>query len=236
MSKTPLISALLVTALLAGSASAAQADGVERLHYRWSLKGAFAWIARVAFPASGSGTLETRAGSSVTSRLTIGSQGASAYYASSMTPDGMRTFASEDGYNWNDRFQHQSVTFDYDGGVARVEKRSEDGVEQKVRSLDSTAAQDVLTSIYYLRQNAESITTQRTATVYTGGKPYQFVFTPLAVMTMNDVRVRPFTIAPVDARKRGAVKVWLSDDQQHKPVRIEIEQKHATLRLDLDRQ
>ena len=235
--KSKLIAASAVLISMMSSAPVLASD-VEQLRYRWSLKGGLAWIARIAFPSSGTGTLETREGTSVTSRLTLGSKGGSAYYASSMAPGGLRTFTSEDGYRWNDRYEQHRVQFDYSGGVARVEKRSDDdGVKQKVRTLESDAAQDVLTSIYYLRQNADAIKTRRTATVFSAGKGYLFSFTPSPVTTLrvndHDVRVRPFTIAPADGEKKGAVKVWLADDAGRTPVRIEIQQNYATLRLDL---
>jgi hypothetical protein len=230
--------ALVFATLSPLSAAPLTANGVERLNYRWSLRGGLAWIARVAFPSSGSGTLETRGGQSVTSRLSINSTGASAYYASSMTPDGLRTFASEDGYSFKNQFEQHRVTFDYPNSVAHVEKRSDEGVEQKVKTLQSPAAQDVLTAIYFLRQNANTITQRRTATVYTGGKGYQFVFTPERVTTVdigsNKYQVRPFTIAPADGKKKGVVKVWLTTDDAATPVRMEIQQNYATLRLDLN--
>jgi hypothetical protein len=237
-----IITALALVSLTLSPAVAAPpaANDVERLNYRWSLRGGLAWIARVAFPSSGTGTLETRGGENISSRLTISSNpgGASAYYASSMTPDGLRTFASEDGYRFRDRFEQHRVTFDYPSGVAHVEKRNDEGVENKVKTLQSPAAQDVLTAIYFLRQNADSITARRTATVYSGGKGYPFVFTPEKVSSLRigntTHEVRPFTIAPADGNKKGVVKVWLSTDQQATPVRIELQQNYATLRLELN--
>lgn len=236
MSKIPSVAALTLALSIAGSAFA-QPGGEERLQYTWSLRGGLAWLARIAFPTSGTGTLETKSGENVTSRLSIVSKGASAYYASMMTLDGARTFSSEDGYQYNNRFEHHRVTFDYVGGVAHVEERSDAGVEQKVRTLKSPAAQDVLTAIYYLRQNAEAITARREATVYTGGKGYPFIFTPEPATQLRIGKVthdvRPFSIAPADGQKKGAVRVWLSKGPDAVPVRIELQQNYATLRLDL---
>ena len=222
------------------AAPPAAANDVERLNYRWSLRGGLAWVARVAFPSSGTGTLETRGGDSIKSRLTIASNpgGASAYYASSMTPDGLRTFASEDGYKFGSRFESHKVEFDYPRGVARFEKRNDEGVEQKVKTLQSPAAQDVLTAIYFLRQNASTITSRHQATVYSGGKGYPFVFTPERVSQLKigntTHQVRAFTIAPADGNKKGVVKVWLRNDAEAIPVRIELQQNLGTLRLELD--
>lgn len=211
----------------------------ETLRYSWSLKGALAWVARVAFPGSGTGTLETSAADGIRSRLTITTpnQKGYAFYDSRMSADGRRTFASADGYSWLNRSEEQRVTFDYGSRVATIEKRSADGVEQKTRRLEHEAPQDVLTSIYYLRQNADQILQPRRAQVYSGGKPYAFLFTPRPVTTMKvanqQMRVRPFAITPVGGQKKGTVRVWLSDDARRVPVRIEIEQNHATLKLEL---
>jgi hypothetical protein len=220
------------------STSAAPAN--ERLHYSWSLKGALSWIARVAFPTSGNGTLETSSGSSVHSRLTMNAprQKGYAFYESQMVLDGSRTLVSSDGYAWNDRKEEQHVTFDYLKGLARVEKRSsDDGVETRVRKLQDATPQDVLTSIYFLRQNAAEITAPRRAQVYSGSKSYDFIFSPRAMTTMkfgeDTVRVRPFTITPVSSHQKGEVRVWLTDDARRLPLKIEIDQKYATLKLDL---
>jgi hypothetical protein len=73
--------------------------------------------------------------------------------------------------------------------------------------------------------------------VYAQGKPYAFIFAPRPLTTMRrgseTVRVRPFDITPVDGRKKGSIRVWLTDDEQHVPLRIEIDQQYATLKLDL---
>ena len=212
---------------------------VERLHYSWSLQGALAWVARLAFPVSGNGTLETRAADMVSSRLTMTTpnQQGHAFYDSRMSADGSRTYASSDGYSWRNRSEQQKVTFDYSANVARIEKHDADGVETKVRQLESETPRDVLTSIFYLRQNASSVTTPHRAQVYSGGKPYTFLFTPQPLTSLSrngrTTRVRPFVIQPVDGTKKGAVRVWLTEDSRRVPMRIEIEQNHATLRLDL---
>lgn len=234
---------ILVAALTVGLATAplSAAPPVEKLHYSWSLKGALSWLARIAFPTSGVGTLETRSGSSVQSRLQITSpdQRGFAFYESRMSPDGSRTFTSADGFTWSDRGQENRVVFDYANGVARVERHTEDGVKKKVRQLRGSVPQDVLTSIFYLRQNANEITSPRQAQVYSGGKPYTFMFTPRPVTMLRvgneSFRVRPFSISPTSEDKKGTVRVWLTDDARHLPVSIEIEQNYATLKLSLKR-
>lgn len=230
----------LTMAVVANPQTALAGDGVEKLRYSWSVKGSLAWLARLILPGSGVGTLETTEGDGVRSRLTIRGdrQSGYAYYDSRMSSDGTRTFTSADGYSWLNRSEEQRVTFDYGKGVAHVEKRSDEGVERKTRKLNDATPQDVLTSIYYLRQNADSIRAPRRAEVYSGGKPYTFVFAPQKPTRLDvagqSVLVRPFDITPENESKKGAVRVWLTEDAARVPVRIEIEQNRATLRLDLD--
>ena len=243
MHRNKLLAAVLAVAVSAGTLSAAPlvnpSSSVERLNYSWKLTGGLTWLARLAIPTSGSGTLETRTADTVNSRLmmTASEQSGHAFYESSMSVDGSRTFTSADGYSWRNHAEEKRVVFDYEEGVARVEERSSEGVENKVRPLQESTPQDVLTSIYYLRQNAESMTTPRRTIVYSNGKPYAFIFAPRALTTMRRgserVRVRPFEITPIDGKKKGSIRVWLTDDEEHVPLRIEIDQQYATLKLDL---
>lgn len=241
MRKALLVSTIVAVSVAAPlSATQLSIPPVERLHYSWSLRGALSWIARVAFPTRGTGTLETvTSGANVHSRLEITSpeQKGFAFYESRMSADGARTFTSADGYSWNKYVEEHRVTFDYARGIARVEKRDEEGLQKKVRKLGTSVPQDVLTSIFYLRQNASQIRTSRRADVYSGGKPYAFVFSPRPITTLRvggeEVRVRPFTIVPIDGERKGSVRVWLTDDARRIPVQIEIAQTFATLRLDL---
>lgn len=226
-----------LTALLATSAAAAPVTGVERLHYKWSLRGALSWIARAAFPTSGTGVLETTGGSSVSSRLTVGDpkRGAHIFYESNMTTGGQKTLTSSDGYVWRDHDRKQFVTFDYLRRLARVEKNTEDGHERKVRKLTTDTPKDVLTAIYYIRQNVGSFTGARQTEIYSGGKPYSFVISPqpatMLKVSSKLLRVRPFLIEPVDKKRGGSVRVWISDDARNLPVQIEIQRDHATLLL-----
>ncbi|HEX9982956.1 MAG TPA: DUF3108 domain-containing protein [Thermoanaerobaculia bacterium] len=232
MKKILVLPALVMT-LIAGQANAA--GSVERLQYSWSLRGALTWIARVAVPTSGTGTLETTTGSEIDSKLmlTAPSRRDYAVYQSRMVVDGTRTLSSMDGYRFNSKAHEQRVAFDYGEGVARVQKNAEGRTETKVVNLQPGAPRDVLTSIHYLRLHAHEVTTPRTMQIYSGGKPYAFAVTPKAASMLNGRRVLPFTLTPRSDGKRGEVRVWLSDDEHRVPVRIEMEQKVGTLRLDL---
>jgi hypothetical protein len=237
MSKNAIIAFGLATLLATSATAAPPAGGVERLHYKWSLRGALSWIARAAFPTSGTGTLETTGGSSVSSKLMVGDpkRGAHIFYESNMTNDGQKTLTSSDGYVWRDHDRKQLVTFDYLRRLARVEKNTEDGHERKVRKLNSDTPKDVLTAIYYIRQNLSTFTAARQTEIYSSGKPYSFIISPQPAVMLNvsnkSLRVRPFLIEPVDKKRGGTVRVWISDDGRNLPVQIEIQRDHATLLL-----
>ena len=230
-------------ALLAGVVSAAPmlaapltSNGSERLSYSWHLKGGLTWLAKLAFPSSGRGTLETHEANTVHSQLTIqGKESSSFYlYESSMLPDATRTLSSRNAYAFGSDHRDERVSFDPATRQAHVQKFTSDGNSSKVKTLESAAPQDVLTSIYYLRQHADEIHTPKKAEIFSGASGYDVIYVPKPVTTMNNVRVRPFTIKPVDPDgKVGEVRVWLTDDAQRVPVRIEIEQKYATLKLEL---
>jgi Protein of unknown function (DUF3108) len=215
-------------------------SGVERLSYSWRLKGGLSWLAKVAFPSSGRGTLETNEANTVHSQLTIqGNDPKSFYlYESSMVPEGTKTLSSRNAYAFRDDVRDERVSFDTDNGVTHVQRFTNDGRETKLKKLESAAPQDVLTSIYYLRQHADEIRTPKKAEIFSGAKSYGVIYVPKATMTMrvsgSDVRVRPFTIKPInDNANIGEVRVWLSDDARRVPVRIDIDQKYATLKLEL---
>jgi hypothetical protein len=238
-----LTSLVLAAALLLASPLSA-AERVEKLNYAWKLKGGLSWLARIAFPSSGRGTLETRESNTVNSKLTINTTDSKGYYLyeSQMAPEGSRTMTSRSAYSWRDSSRDERVSFDVPQGVTHTRKTTDEGVETKTKKLESVTPQDVLTSIYYLRQHADEITAPKRAEVFSGANGYDVMYQPLPVTTMKvgneNVRVRPFTIKPIGAdakRFPGEVRVWLSDDFERVPVRIDIEQKYATLKLDLQR-
>jgi hypothetical protein len=242
--KNKILSLLLSSVVFAAPLAAAPlADGgVEKLSYAWKLKGGLTWLARLAFPSSGRGTLETHEAGMVSSRLTIngGDSGSYYLYESQMDAQGTRTLTSRNAYAFGGDSRDERVAFDAANGVTHVQRTTDDGSETKLRKLESTTPQDVLTSIYYLRQHANEIQTAKQAKVFSGASGYDVLFEPARATTMRvgnvETRVRPFTIRPIgkDAKRfPGAVHVWLSDDDRHIPVRIDIEQRFGTVKLDL---
>lgn len=242
--KKSIASLLLAAAVTTAPLSAAplnNAEGVERLTYSWRLRGALAWIARIAFPSSGRGTLETREGGTVSSRLMINASDEKGYYLyeSQMSPEGATTLVSRSAYSFGDSSRDERVSFDPDRGVAEVQKTMNNKTETRTKKLESAVPQDVLTTIYFIRQHVDDITTPRHAKFFSGAKGYDVMIRPLPAKTVrigkNDVRVRPFAITPVDDEGRfgGEVRVALSDDERHVPVTIDIQEKYARLNLQL---
>lgn len=243
MIRTKSAAFLLTAVVLASPLMAAEPATNERLSYSWRLKGGISWLARLAFPSSGRGTLETRQAGLVNSRLTINADDSKGYYLyeSQMEAEGTKTLTSRNAYAYGSSARDERVAFDVPNRLTHVQKTTADGSETKTRRLESVAPQDVLTSIYYLRQHADEIRTPKHAEIYSGANAYDVLYIPLQASTMRvggkDVRVRQFSIKPVgdDAHKfPGAVQVWLTDDDRALPARIDIEQKYATLKLNLD--
>src|SRR5436190_20418616 len=144
-------------ALLAGIVSAAPliaapltSTGSERLSYSWHLKGGLTWLASLAFPSRGRGTLETHEANTVHSQLTIqGDEPSSFYlYESSMLPDATRTLSSRNAYAFGSDHRDERISFDPATRQAHVQKFTNDGNSSKEKALQSAAPQDVLTSIY----------------------------------------------------------------------------------------
>jgi hypothetical protein len=150
MTKKLGVIALLAAVLSAVPLGAAPlTNGVERLSYAWRLKGGLTWLAKLAFPASGRGTLETHEAATVHSQLTIqGKESSSFYlYESSMLPEGVRTLSSRNAYSFGQDHRDERISFDPVQQVAHVQKFTNDGNETKLKKLESAAPQDVLTSI-----------------------------------------------------------------------------------------
>ncbi|HVT01788.1 MAG TPA: DUF3108 domain-containing protein [Thermoanaerobaculia bacterium] len=221
--------------------------GSEELHYSWKLKGALSWIAGLRFPTSGVGALKTvESGGNhlVDSQLLITSRKSSDgfyLYQSQMDPSGEKTLMTFHGYSWGSSHRNERTHFDYLKRLVRTRKESsDDGVENKVKPLPPQDMRDVLTAIYYLRQNAAQITAPVQSQVFSDGKLYTVVFAPAGHKTIGlgstSVAALGYRISAVpNAQKKfpGDVVVWLSNDNRRLPVRIEVQQSLASLELNL---
>ena len=229
-----LVSAFAVVIVTAVPASA------ETLRYNWTMRGGLSWVAGLRFPTSGVGFLtQTESGSNVTSTLRITSPkepSAAMVYESTMLASGEKTFTSAEGYTWQQSRRHVRSLFDTVKHLLRVEKTTPKGTEEQVKPWTNGEVRDVLTAIQFLRVQGSEIAGPVQTNVYSNGTAYPVVITPIGTATVNDVRTTRFRIqaAPGAADKYpGEVRVWISADARRVPVRIELAQKLATVRLDL---
>jgi uncharacterized protein DUF3108 len=217
----------------------------EDLRYSWRLKGPLAWIAGLAFPTSGNGSLKTNSPSENlldTELLISGAENEGFYiYRSQIQESNARTVTSYHGYAWRDKRRSERTLFDYVKRLVRIRKENSERVEDRVKALPQAAVRDVLTGIYFLRQNAAKISSPVTSEIYSEGKMYPVVFKPLGTETITFKGVKlgthkfEITAAPgIEKKWPGGVKVWLADDEAHTPLRIEIKREYAALQLDLD--
>lgn len=222
---------------------------VEEFRYSWRIRGAIRFIAGLMFPTSGVGNFKTTypngSGDKViNSELLItptnGEQGFYAY-ESQMDPSGQQTLMTYSGYAWGNKTRKIRAVFDYVKRLARIHKETPKGIENTIKPMPAgnQNLRDVLTAIYYLRQNAGSITGPITTTIYTDGQEYPVVFKPgdrrTFTMGGQTVAARAFEIADAPGGKKwpGGVKVYLSNDSRRIPFRIEIAESFASLQLDL---
>lgn len=245
----PLVFATLLLALPAAATDkTCLAYGpTEQLRYSWRLRGGLAWVAGLRFPTSGTGQLNTskETPTSINSRLRITSrQGDDGYYeyVSDMDESGSRTLMSYHGYEWGGSNRKEQTFFDYVKRLARIHKDTPKAHEYKVKKLPVESPRDILTGIFFLRQNSQTIDEPLASEIYSDGKLYAVLFRPTGTATVDfegkKTVVRKFliTAAPGTEQKwPGGVELWLTDDERRIPVRIELKRSFATLRLDLDR-
>lgn len=247
--------ALAITLLL-WSTAASPADlnckgpsNVEEFRYSWRVKGGLRFLAGLLFPTSGVGNLKTTfpnggGDHSINSELLItpvgGPSGGFFAYESEMDPSGQKTLMTYSGYAWGKKTRNERTVFDYVKQLARIHKETPDKVENKVRKIPSEQhLRDVLTAIYYLRQNATKINGPITTSIYSEGKEYPVVFRPAGKRTFTvegkTINAVAFEIVDAPGGKKwpGGVKVFLSEDERRIPLRIEIQQSFAALQLDL---
>src|SRR5687767_5113996 len=240
--------ALALSMLMLGSASAF-AEGTEELRYSWRLRGGVRFLAGLVFPTNGVGNLRTTApagdGHTVQSELLItaptGKDGGYYAYESEIDERGAKTLMTYHGYAWGKKSRNERTIFDYVKRLARIRKQTPEEVENKVKKLPEGDEQmrDVLTAIYFMRQNAKSITQPMETRIYSDGKEYPVILRPgerkSFVISGKPTMATVYEIvdAPGGKKWRGGVKVWLTDDARRLPVRIEIMQSMASLQLDL---
>jgi len=244
----------LCLALLLSPAAAFATDinckgttNVEEFRYSWRIRGAIRFLAGLVFPTSGFGNFKTTypkdGETAISSELLITpSNGENGFYAyeSQMDPEGKQTLMTYSGYAWGNKTRTIRVVVDYVKRLARIHKETPKGIENTVKPLPGgDNLRDVLTAIYFLRQNAATITGPITTTIYTDGQEYPVIFRPGERRTFSmegkTINARAFEIRGVPGGKKwpGGVTVYLSDDARRIPFRIEIAESFASLQLDL---
>lgn len=223
-----------------------QTEGTEQFRYTWRLRGGLAWIASVRFPTSGEGQLTTTYRRDthpiIETELRITSKGADGFYLyqSQIDETELKTLMTYHGYSWGEKTRQERTFFDYVKRLARIRKQTSAGLEHKVKKIPPREMHDVLTGIYFLRQNAGTISAPVQSEIFSDGKLYPVVYKPTGKETLtvagNSTPTISYQItAAPGAEKKwpGGVRVWLSDDARRVPVRIEIQRSFATLRLDV---
>jgi len=219
---------------------------VESFKYSWKLHGGLSWIAGIMFPTSGIGELKTTypaAGRPAidSSLLITAPAGKSGFYAyeTQIEASGQRTLMTYHAYSWKDKSRKERTLFDYNAGVARMHKETPEKQWDKTDHLPAGPFHDVVSAIYYLRQNAATIRGPVATQIYSDGKSYPVIVRPANREAFNiggqQVGASGFEIVDGPGGKKwpGGMKIWLSDDARRIPFRIEIIQSMASLQLDL---
>ncbi len=219
---------------------------VESFRYTWKVHGGLAWIAGIMFPTSGSGELKTTFPSAGrneidSSLLITAADGKSGFYAyeTQMDAAGQRTLMTYHAYVWRDKSRKERTLFDYTGGVARLHKETPEKQWDKTNPIPAGTFHDVVSAIYYLRQNAATIHGPVQTSIYSDGKSYPVIIRPagrrMFSIGTQQVASGGFEIVDGPGGKKwpGGMKIWISDDARRIPFRIEIIQSMASLQLDL---
>ncbi len=234
----------------AGSAAELNCHGqsnVEDFHYSWRMKGGLSWLAGLVFPTSGVGELKTvfpKDGEhSINSELLISSADRRSgfyVYESEMDESGQKTLMTYHGYAWKNKSRKERTVFDYLKRLAHIHKETPEKQWDRTESLPADSLRDILTAIFYLRQNATTIKAPMVTTIYSDGRAYPVILRPAEnrSFTMDGKQINGLGFEIVDApggnRKwPGGVKVWVSEDERRIPFRIEIQQSMASLQLEL---
>lgn len=246
---TALLAAVMALPAGASELKCGPVPNVEEFRYSWRIRGGIRWIAGLVFPTSGVGNLRTtypEAGRhDVHSELLItapnGRQGGFYEYESRLDDRGAKTLMTSHGYAWGKKSRTDQTIFDYVKRLARIRKQTPEATESRIRPLPEGDQQvrDILTAIYFLRQNAQTIAGPIHTTIYSDGREYPVIFRPGERMAFTvdgkTTTARAFEIVDAPGGKKwpGGVKVWLSDDARRIPFRIEIQQSVASMQLDL---
>jgi hypothetical protein len=155
---------------------------VEEFRYSWRMRGGLAWMAGLVFPTSGIGDLKTTfptgTDHSINSELLIQTNDQRSgffVYESEMDPTGQKTLMTYHCYAWKNKSRKERTIFDYIKRIAHIHKETPEKQWDKTEQLPADALRDVLTAIFYLRQNATTIQLPITTRIYSDGKSYPVI-------------------------------------------------------------
>jgi uncharacterized protein DUF3108 len=247
------VRALAAALLLTLPATAAELNchgpsNLEDFRYSWRMRGGLSIVAGLIFPTSGVGQLKTQFptgdNKNINSELLITSQDRTSgfyVYESEMDATADKTLMSYHGYAWKNKTRKERTIFDYVKRLAHLHKETPQKQWDKTEPLPAESIRDILTAIYYMRQNATNIRGPMTTTIYSDGNSYPVLMRPIGrkmfEIESQHVPALGFEIvdAPHSGGKKwpGGVRVWLSEDARRIPFEIEIQQTMASLQLEL---
>ena len=247
---SPLRHLLALAALLAATSAAAAElnckgpSNVEQFKYSWRLRGGLSWVAGLVFPTSGVGEMKTtypKEGERlIDSSLLLTSKVPGFYaYETQIDETTQKTMSTYHGYSWKNKSRKERTSFDYAKRQATIHKETPEKQWGSVEPLPPEQIHDIVSAIYYMRQNATNIHEPVRTNIYSDGDLYPVILKPGERRTFSiggqNVGALGFEIvdAPGGRKWPGGVKVWISEDARRIPFRIEIQQSMASLQLEL---
>jgi hypothetical protein len=235
---------LIATSTFAVDLNCKGPSNVEQFKYSWRLRGGLSWVAGLVFPTSGVGEMKTtfpKDGERVIdSSLLLTSKVPGFYaYETQIDETSQKTMMTYHGYAWKNKSRKERTNFDYARKLALTHKETPEKQWERTDPLPPVQLHDILTAIYYLRQNAPNIRGPIPTNIFSDGELYPVILRPADRRVFNiagqNVGARGFEIvdAPGGRKWPGGVKVWISEDARRIPFRIEIQQSMASLQLEL---
>src|SRR3954453_278280 len=179
----PAVGCLAITASVfaANTNCSGPATNIEQFRYSWRLRGGLSWIAGIMFPTTGVAAMknvypksgETNVSSALL--ITAADQKSGFFvYESEMDAAAQKTLMTYHGYAWGKKSRKERTLFDYVKRLARIHRETPEKVEDKAKPLSpdtlrDNSLRDILTAIYYLRQNADKIKGPVATSIYSDG-------------------------------------------------------------------
>lgn len=220
---------------------------LEDFRYTWRMRGGLSVIAGLLFPTSGVGQFKTEYAKgndrTINSQLLITTRDQRGFYVyeSEMDAAGTKTLVSYHGYAWKDKSRKERTIFDYSKRTAVMHKETPEKKWDRTEPLPADSLRDVLTAIFFLRQNAPNIHGPVMTVIYSDGKSYPVQMRPIErrAFEMQGQRTNALGFEIVDVPNSsgkkwpGGIRVWLSEDARRIPFQLEIQQSMASMQLQL---